>query len=268
MKPHLCQPGPGRSCAACCGLYNFRDRSRETTIARLREHTEAVHALGYEDQEALRNWSQKQQAREQPDLLVPSLPTCPFVGLLPGERVGCLLHPKVTGGLDLRALGVYQDREICEAFLCPSFTWLKENEFSAILAASPDWYSYGLAVTDVELLREVLKHVQAHLGTSVRPEQLGRDEARRHLRRFFLWKETWPYRAPQKRFGSFSVEGGGEPRRAWIDYASLGVRPSPFDKILLCLESCFESKEQLFCAEREIEQAIKDLAHALCAKDP
>ncbi len=32
----LCQPDSGKSCAACCGLYNFVDSSREALTRRLR----------------------------------------------------------------------------------------------------------------------------------------------------------------------------------------------------------------------------------------
>lgn len=36
---HLCQPGRGASCGACCGLYNFRDHSRAALTQRLVEQT-------------------------------------------------------------------------------------------------------------------------------------------------------------------------------------------------------------------------------------
>jgi hypothetical protein len=36
---HLCQPGRGASCGACCGLYNLRDHSRATITERLAAQT-------------------------------------------------------------------------------------------------------------------------------------------------------------------------------------------------------------------------------------
>jgi hypothetical protein len=43
MAPfHLCQPGGGPSCGACCGLYNFGDHSREAITQVLARQTDAV----------------------------------------------------------------------------------------------------------------------------------------------------------------------------------------------------------------------------------
>ena len=42
---HLCQPGRGASCGACCGLYNFRDHSRATLTERLGAQTDTFAPL-------------------------------------------------------------------------------------------------------------------------------------------------------------------------------------------------------------------------------
>ncbi|HEX8537089.1 MAG TPA: hypothetical protein VF664_06465, partial [Cystobacter sp.] len=125
---HLCQPGRGASCGACCGLYNFRDHSRASLTARLAEQTEAFAALppkhGAWRTQAL---ALLESRRASP--LFPAVRVCPLLGFVDEgrARVGCLGHPKVTGGVDLRDCGVYH-AELCETFTCPSFTWLTDAQ--------------------------------------------------------------------------------------------------------------------------------------------
>lgn len=259
MRPHLCQPIPGRSCGACCGLYNFQDRTQEGLTARLTRQTEAVHVIGLTDREGLRAWARDEHQRSLPELLVRELPTCHFVGFLEGGAVGCLLHPLTTKGEDLRDLGVYQDKDICQAFECPSFIWLSESELWAILRATVGWYDYGLVVTDVELLREVCRHIVERRGASFSLQKLLLESAQEKLAIFFSWKVSWPFRDMLKRFGTFDVErqDGLNIPRAKLAY------PSKFETILLCLESVFTSEAQLAKAEAMIEQALSKLESTL-----
>ena len=41
----LCQPDKGKSCGACCGLYNYVDSSRSSLALRLRSRTERFHKI-------------------------------------------------------------------------------------------------------------------------------------------------------------------------------------------------------------------------------
>jgi hypothetical protein len=41
----LCQPDAGKSCGACCGLYNYVDSSREALTQRLRARTKRFREL-------------------------------------------------------------------------------------------------------------------------------------------------------------------------------------------------------------------------------
>ena len=36
---HLCQPDSGKSCGACCGLYNYADSTKESLVRRLKSRT-------------------------------------------------------------------------------------------------------------------------------------------------------------------------------------------------------------------------------------
>ncbi len=122
----LCQRDRG-SCGACCGLYNRADPSPAAVKAELRRRTRAL-ASTPRTAEAFRAAGARLEA-SAPAPLFPSVRVCPLLGFLDaGERrIGCLAHPAVTGGPDLRDCGVY-DASICESFLCPSFSWLTEEE--------------------------------------------------------------------------------------------------------------------------------------------
>jgi hypothetical protein len=170
-----------------------------------------------------------------------------------------------TGGLDLRDIGVYQDQNICEAFLCPSFDWLRDEEVAAILSATIGWYDYGLCVTDIELLRQVCRSLTEREGRTFDTKRLLSAEATEALAAIFSWKITWPFRDMNRRFGTFDVERqrGLEIPLATIDYRALGCEPSRFDKIFLCVESVFESSAQIKRAEELVEEALARLA-AVC----
>jgi hypothetical protein len=265
-RPYLCQPSLGdKSCGACCGLYNFHERSLEALHQRLTLRTQAVQSLGLEDRSRLARWAHEEHQRSREQLLVKELPTCHFVGFLPHGGVGCLLHPLVTGGVDLRDLGVYQDRNICENFLCPSFEWLKDEELTAVLSATVGWYDYGLCVTDVEILREVCRFLTSIEGRSFDTKRLLKPEAIERLAEVFAWKVAWPFRDTSRRFGTFDVERqrGLEIPRATIDYGSLGLERSRFDTMFLCLESVFQSASQVKRAEALIEDALLRLSRVV-----
>src|SRR5512139_3480102 len=115
----LCQRATA-SCGACCGLYNRRDHGRAAIRAELARRTRALRDLP-RTPEAFRA-AETALAAGAPAPLFPSVRVCTFLGFLDdaGARVGCLAHPKATGGPDLRDCGVY-DARICETFFCPSF---------------------------------------------------------------------------------------------------------------------------------------------------
>jgi hypothetical protein len=171
----------------------------------------------------------------------------------------------VTGGPDWRALGVYQSAKTCEEFLCPSFSWLRDAELAVLLEVAQGWYDYGLVITDVEFLREVLRHLSQMLGQALDPRRLLREPARAAFLPFLAWKLDWPYRDSTRRFGTFDVEKGSldDLRRARIEYEALGAKPSPYDRLLLCYESVFTSARELQEAEESLCTALDTLARAL-----
>jgi hypothetical protein len=262
---HLCQPGRGASCGACCGLYNFRDHSRAALTERLAEQTAQLRDVPKE----LGAWRAAakelvESRRERP--LFPAVRVCPLLGFLDEEQrqVGCLGHPKATGGVDLRDCGVYR-ASICETFTCPSFGWLEDAQARLVQAACPDWYLYGLVITDVEFIRGCLRLIERELGGPARPEEMmSRPAALDAVRRLFSLKETAADRSPYAPiFGRFTPDTEGEPVSRLLNYAKLGVRAAPEDDVVLCLGYDPADAATLTAARERVRLHVRAVARAL-----
>jgi hypothetical protein len=264
---HLCQPGRGASCGACCGLYNFRDHSREALTRRLQTQTARVARAPRTPEgfgEAARELTETRGA----PALFPIVRVCPLLGFLDaeGKQVGCLGHPKVTGGVDLRDCGVYR-ADICETFTCPSFTWLTDAQARLVQAACADWYLYGLVITDVEFVRGCLRLLEWERAGPVPPETLAaHPEALAAVSALFALKETAPGRGTHAAvFGRFTPDTEGEPLSRTLDYAALGARAAPEDEVVLCLGYAPTSAEQLTEARQLVRSHVLAVARALPA---
>jgi hypothetical protein len=159
-SPFLCQPDPSKSCGACCGLYNWEDHSRKALSPLLEKRSDLFSSLG-RDPEIFR--AAYAQAIFPPGRkLLEEIHNCEFLGFLDGEkkRVGCLLHPSVNEGRDLREHCFY-GKEICAGHFCPSHTHLTRVEQKSVVAALEDWYLYGLVVTDIDLVRDFFTRFRA-----------------------------------------------------------------------------------------------------------
>ena len=182
----LCQR-PATSCAACCGIYNRADFDRAAVLAELRRHTRAL-ARAERTPEGFRDAARRLE-EDAPPGLFPSIRVCQLVGFLDdGEtRIGCLAHPKATGGVDLRACGVY-DVETCESFLCPSHASLSERD-AAIVEAVTDPHLFGLVATDGHFVRAVLDRLAELAGGPVELELVRSEAVGGRLRRLLALKE-------------------------------------------------------------------------------
>jgi hypothetical protein len=182
---------------------------------------------------------------------------CALLGFLgEGEdRIGCLAHPLATGGDDLRDCGVY-DAATCESFLCPSFSWLREEEAGLAEEATGDWHLYGLVVTDVPFLRAALTAIAEGTGASVERRHLAEPRFRAALRRLLALKEEL---APGSEgiFGAFAVRrADSEPIPRRIDYDALGRAPSRYDEILTCVGADPRSGNDLDRLEEEVRRRL------------
>jgi hypothetical protein len=257
----LCQRGRA-SCGACCGLYNRQDLSRRSVHALLVRRTEAL-AGAARTPEAFRAAAARLQADDEAPLF-PSVRVCPLLGYLdPGRtRVGCLAHPRATGGPDLRDCGVY-GVQTCESFFCPSHAWLTEEEGAlAAESCAGDAYLYGLVVTDVEFLRAALAGVAVLVGARVERRHLADGRFRRAFTRLLALKEEL---APGSDglYGAFRRGPDGEPFPRSIDYEALGrAAPSPFDTLLTCVGADPRSGNDLDAMEEEVRRRLEACAAA------
>jgi hypothetical protein len=259
MTP-LCQRA-GASCGACCGLYNRQDLSRGAVRALLARRTAAL-AGAPRTREAFRA-AAAALAGEDEAPLFPSVRICPLLGFLDAAetRVGCLAHPLATGGADLRDCGAY-DAETCAAFLCPSHSWLAEDEADLVAdACAGDPYLYGLVVTDVSFLRAALGGVAALVGAAVSRRHLDHAPFRRALVRLLALKEEL---APGSEglFGAFRAAADGEPVPRAIDYVALGRAASPYDAILTHVGADPRSGNDLDAMEAEVRRRLEQCAAA------
>jgi hypothetical protein len=134
----LCQPDQRKGCSACCGLFNFRDISREYLSRFLGEgDTRSCACLtagdttDEGDRSAIRDFTSY---------------ICPHQGLLSGRTPGCLLHPAYRA-TTLRNESFFGEK-ICNGFLCPAHTLLSDEHKRLIVDCLDDWYAYSIAVID------------------------------------------------------------------------------------------------------------------------
>ena len=259
MKP-LCQRSAS-SCGACCGVYNRHDHGETAVRERLDARTDALSGVA-RTAPAFREAAARIAAAEPPSLF-PSVRVCPLLGWLDAARtrVGCLAHPAATGGADLRDEGVY-DAGICESFLCPSHSWLGEEEAEIVDVTCADAHLYGLVVTDVPFVRAVLEAVGRLAGERLGRRHLERPEVRRALRRLFALKEELEP-GSEGLFGAFRPGQDGEPVPRSIDYAALDRDGSPWDAILLCVGADPHSGNDLDRLEAVVRARLEEAARTM-----
>jgi len=206
----LCQRAHA-SCGACCGIYNRSDLGRAPVRAELARHTRVL-ARVERTLEGFRDAAARLEA-EAPPPLFPSIRVCQLAGFLDeGEtRIGCLAHPKATGGIDLRSCGVY-DVETCEAFLCPSHARLTERE-AVVVEAATDFYLYGLVATDAPFVRAVLQGLEAAAPGALDAKRHREPRVVAALRRLFELKEELAP-ASEGIFGAFRHRHDEPPEAA------------------------------------------------------
>jgi hypothetical protein len=262
----LCQPDKNKSCAACCGLYNRHDHSRHAIESILKIQTEYFQEAKKSDA-LLKNQKQCQKHITNKKLF-DTIYNCEFVGYIDHDhkRIGCLLHPASNTGEDLRHYGFYGTKTCSEHF-CPSYANLTTTEQKAVVQVSGDWYLYGLVITDIDLVKEFFKQVQDRIGDNIKGKHLQSPAVADALHDFFSLKENWEFKSPENRLGKYYFSRA-EYSIARIEYQKRWcINPSRFDKILISLESDFQTKEDLHEAESLIEDTINHFIKACKISD-
>jgi len=256
---HLCQPDNKKSCAACCGLYNYRDGSRGGLERLIRRHTSCLRPPRPLDAAALRSYARRFRPRENGRAkLFPTIYNCEFVGFLDHSetRVGCLLHPSQRQGDDWRRLS-FHGAALCAEHFCLSYTYLTYQEQETVIRGVDDWYLYGLVITDIDLIKTYCRHLNDRLGYAFAAHLVEQPSLKEVVYGFFALKVNWPFRAAEPgRFGKYQFSGESY-REASIDYERLGLRDSPYDTIFRSLESDFAAGDEVKEAERLIDSHLE-----------
>jgi len=252
----LCQPDNKKSCGACCGQFNWQNHSREAITKILELQTKTFLALS--DYNNLSEYKRLVNAAIKNTKLFETIYNCEFLGFIDKEhqKTGCMLHPEVTQIPDLRN-NCFYGTEICESHFCPGFGCLRTVEQKAVIQSIDDWYLYALIITDIDLVKEFFKHVENRLGESIKEKHLNNPGLNNALKDFFQLKENWEFMAKENRLGKYYFSKA-EYNIARIEYKEKwDIPPSPFDKILVSLESEFKSLKELKKAESIIEDKIQ-----------
>ena len=253
----LCQPDAGKSCGACCGLYNYVDSSRSSLEQRL-------HARAKRFREMVKNpgdvelYASQTLAAEDFAKRYEVIYCCEYLGFLDGEekKVGCLLHPQQNSGIDLRTCSFY-GQEICAGHICPSHHFIPRAQSQILIKIIDDWYLYGLCLTDIDLVKTYFRLIADRIGGELKPEVFNNESLKNIALEFFHWKITWPFRSPEtNRLGKYYFDGS-QYMISYIDYAKFGKEISVFDPIFLSLSSSFQDVAQLDAAERLVGSNIE-----------
>jgi hypothetical protein len=259
VDTHLCQPDATKSCAACCGIYNYVDNTRECLEKRFLSRTLLFSRVRENDLD-IKDYQAIIRHKENPKRIYSTIYTCEFVGFLDEgyKRVGCMLHPLMNGGDDLRVISFY-GRDICEGHFCPSYQKLDAHEARILLAALDDWYLYGSAITDIDFVKTFFKIIQDRLGAALDVKRVSSAPLLLDIiRRYCGLKVSWPFRDTLRpRFGKYYFVGE-EYDIARIDYASLDAPVSVYDAIFVSLSSKFASKVELDKATWMIDALIEE----------
>jgi len=258
---NLCQPDRHKSCGACCGLYNWNNHSRSALEDILCLQTDLFFERFRDDD--LDSYRRQRNGMIENTKLFETIYNCEFLGFVNPERtrVGCMLHPEVTGRTDLRNHCFY-GAKVCSEHFCPSYACLTTAEQKAVISSLDDWYLYGLVITDIDLVKEFFRHVENTIGDSIREDALGACRVREALTGFFSLKESWKFKSPENRLGKYYFSRA-EYNIARIDYTRRwGLPVSRFDKILVSLESAFDTRFDVIEAEEIIAGFINRFIEA------
>jgi hypothetical protein len=256
---HLCQPDNKKSCAACCGLYNYRESSRDGLERRLRRHTAYLSPPRPLDAVALRSYARQFRPRENGRAkLFPTIYNCEFVGFLDHSetRVGCLLHPSQRQGDDWRHLS-FHGTSLCADHFCLSYSYLTCQEQETVIRGVDDWYLYGLVITDIDLVKTYCRHLNNRLGYTFAARLVEQPVLKEAVHQFFALKISWPFCAAEPgRFGKYRFTGDSY-QEVSIDYERLGLRGSPYDAIFRSLGSEFAAGDEVREADRLIDSHLE-----------
>ena len=169
------------------------------------------------------------------------------------------IHTEVPGGIYL-----CQVSETISCGACCGLYNVKdafyENLEKILQQAAPDWYLYGLMITESEMVESFFQAVERRLQRPLKEKDFSGNQASvETLRAFLKLKLDWPYRSSTcKGPANYFFK---DPKYAppAIQYESIGEAPSRYDPILRALNTVIDSGDDLRNAEDAIKKRIERL---------
>jgi len=184
------------SCGACCGIYNFYytcfkdffDVILERTLRfdKVKRDMENILSFGAEETQRIENLGEKP---------VKDFHHCPYAGFMGSdyEKPGCLLHPlsEKNKGVDFRGLSYYGGLA-CASYFCPTYYRVSPERKAVVRSAVEDSYSYGLIITEHEMINTIFDLIEKKAGKKVFSGKIS-EEALIKLEKILKLKISWPF---------------------------------------------------------------------------
>lgn len=185
----LCQMDK-KSCGGCCCIEIPDDNKDELKkIFQRRREAYKKHLSG--DIPNIENY-ESEIKKEETLLSVDTLDEnpekkCHFLGFTDDEetKIGCLAHPSMNRGVDLRKRGFYKDEIICDKFLCAAaeiYETLTPWQKKLFRLAIEEWNWYNMSDQDemykmIKKFKDLLPKIEATINQTMETETL-----RQHIR--------------------------------------------------------------------------------------
>ncbi len=161
-KISLCQPGNGKGCCVCCGLFNLQNISYRELSHFLNDATaELSSCKGMNIRTRNFNNLQTRYAFRDTTTYV-----CPYMGYIDATTPGCLVHPSVNKGIDNRDCSLF-GKEICNDYFCPAYRLLDERLQKILIAYTYDWYTYSIGIIDPVSFIWIVKLIEDMAGKPI-----------------------------------------------------------------------------------------------------
>jgi len=265
---YLCQVNYHVACGACCGLYNIKDLSEENLVTLLNRRTDVFGKTqrSEEDIDGFADFISRTESRYRP---LKSFHHCPFIGFPDRNKpvVGCLLHPLADGndGVDYRGLSYYGGYA-CRSYFCPTVYQLPYNHKKILRVAAPNWYLYGLVITEFEMLKRFFEIIESRLGKPTDSDTaIHTPNALEPITQIFFLKTTWPYRKKGAPIPINDVINHQTYEFLWesIDYHKLKLKPSIWTPVFHALNSIFTSAQEVMKAEEQLDRLVHQFLYHL-----
>lgn len=169
-KISLCQPGNGKGCCVCCGLFNLKNISYKELSYFLNDATDELSSCKGKNKNT-RNFKNLQTRYAFRDA---TTYVCPYMGYVDGTTPGCLMHPSVNKGVDNRDCSLF-GKEICNDYFCPAYRLLDERLQKILIAYTYDWYTYSIGIIDPVSFIWIVQMIEEVSGKLIAPENNNRD---------------------------------------------------------------------------------------------